>query len=283
MSVTSSENQFSLITQFRNGLTRRQLRTASLDLRNGWNRKSLWFTLGVHDVRQRYRRSFIGPFWITISLGITVAALGLLYGKIFNRDIEEFIPYLAAGYTVWALISQLVTDGTNTFIGSERFIRQLSAPLSIHVFKVVWTNIIIFAHNIWVFVIAAIIFPVEIGWPTFLAFPGIFLILLNGVWVALLFGLLSARFRDIPLIVRNIIHVTFFITPILWSVDMLPGRAFILDYNPVYHFIEIVRAPLLGQIPSLYNWVAAISITIVGWVFAFCFYTIYRWRIAYWI
>ncbi len=276
-------SQFRLLAQMRSGLTRRQFRKAVLDLRNGWERKTLWFTLSIQDIRQRYRRSLIGPFWITLSLGITVAALGLLYGAIFNRAPEEFIPYLAAGYTVWALISQLILDGTDTFVKAEKYIGQLAAPLSVHVFKIVWTNIIILAHNIWVFVVAALIFPVEIRWTTLLAIPGLALILVNGFWIALLLGQLSARFRDIPLIIKNVVHITFFITPILWSADMLPGRAVILDYNPAYHFIEIVRAPLLGQLPSLYNWTVAILVTCFGWVLAMFFYTVYRWRIAYWL
>lgn len=281
--MTSATNQYQLVAQLRNGLTHEQLRKAGRDLGEGWKRKNLWFTLGVQDIRQHYRRSFIGPFWITISLGIIVVALGLLYGKIFNRDPQQFIPYLAAGYTVWTLISQLILDGTNTFVKAEKFIRQLAAPLSVYVFKVVWTNTIILAHNIWVYVVAALIFPVAIGWVTLLAIPGLLVILLNGFWVSMLFGQLSARFRDIPLIIKNIVHVTFFITPILWSADMLPDRAIVLDYNPAYHFVEIVRAPLLGHAPTLYNWLFVIAVTLSGWSMALFFFVVYRWRIPYWI
>lgn len=281
--MASSINQIRLVAQARNGLTREQFSKAVADLRGGWDKKALWYTLGIHDVKQQYRRSIIGPFWITISLGVTVAALGLLYGQIFKQDLDEFIPYLAAGYIVWSLLSQMILDGTSTFVRAERFIRQLSAPLSVHAFQIVWTNLLVFLHNIWVFFVAAIIFPVSLGWWTFLAIPGLIVLLINGFWIALLLGLISARFRDIPLIVRNIVHVTFFITPIIWSADMLPERTVILDYNPVYHFIEIVRAPLLGEIPTFLNYAAAVGVTAAGCLMAIVFYTIYRWRIAYWM
>jgi len=266
-----------------NGLTRQQFRKAVLDLRDGWDRKTLWLTLAIQDIRQRYRRSLIGPFWITLSLGITVAALGFLYGSIFNLAAPEFIPYLAAGYTVWALLSQLIIDGTETFIRAEKYIGQLAAPLSVHVFRTLWTNILILAHNIWVFIVAALIFSVEVRWSTLLAVPGLLLVLLNGFWIALLLGQLSARFRDIPLIVHNLVNIGFFMTPILWKADMLPERAAILAYNPAYHFVEIVRAPLLGQVPTLYSWGVAILVTCIGWLLAMFFYTVYRWRIAYWV
>jgi ABC-2 type transport system permease protein/lipopolysaccharide transport system permease protein len=176
----------------------------------------------------------------------------------------------------------LILDGTRTFIDAEPMIRQITAPVSVYAFRTVWSNLIIFAHNIWIFLVIAIWFGIYPGASVLLVIPALGLLLLNGMWVGLLLGLFGVRFRDVPLIVGSIVQVMFFITPIIWKPEMLPGRALILDLNPFYHFVEIVRGPLLGQPPSLENWVFALVITLFGWLVALFFYAAYRWRIPYW-
>jgi len=272
-----------LLSQLRQGFNSVQFSKAVGDIRNGWERRDLWVTLGMHDIRQRYRRSVIGPFWITISMGIMVAALGLLYGKIFKIVLSEYLPYLASGFIVWGFISSLILDGAKAFITAEGVIRQLAAPLSIHAYKIIWTNLIIFAHNILIFVVVALWFDINPGWGVLLAIPALLLLILNGLWVAILLGLLSARFRDVPLIVGSVVQVMFFITPIIWKPSMLPERALLLDLNPFYHMVAILRDPLLGQAPHLTNWIAAVLVTLVGWGLALYFYTGYRWRLTYWV
>jgi len=272
-----------LSVQVRYALSAEQFQRGLLDIWKGWERRGLWMTIGLHDIRQRYRRSTLGPFWITISMGIMIAALGALYSRIFKIDPAEYLPYLAAGFVTWGMISSLVNDGCQAFNSSENLIRQLSAPLSIYVYRVLWSNLLTAAHNIWIFVAVALWFRVDIGWSSLLAIPAMLLILLNGLWVGLLLGLLSARFRDIPMTIQSIMQVLFFITPIFWKPDMLPGRALLLDANPFYHFVVILRDPLLGQIPSGDHWLIAILITLVGWAIALLFYTAYRWRLAYWV
>jgi ABC-2 type transport system permease protein/lipopolysaccharide transport system permease protein len=263
--------------------SRANRRKALADLGDGWRRRDLWTTLGLHDIKQRYRRSMLGPFWITISMGIMIAALGTLYSQIFQVEINEYLPYLAAGLFSWALIANIINDSCQVFIGGEHLIKQLSAPLSIYVYRMLWSNLLLAAHNVWVYVITAMLFSVEVNWATLLFLPALALLVLNGIWIGLFLGLFSVRFRDVPMTVQSITQVMFFITPIFWRPDMLPGRALLLDANPFYHFITILRAPLLGQVPPLEHWLAVLMTALVGWGIAFLLYSAYRWRIAYWV
>ena len=272
-----------LSAQWRDGLKIENFRRAWRDIREGWRGRELWITIGLHDLRQRYRRSMLGPFWITLSMGIMIAALGLLYGKIFSLDLKDYLPYLSCGFIIWAFISGLILDGCKSFIDSSRMIRQMAVPLSTYVFQAVWINLLVLFHNIWIYFIIALIFGVNPGWQVLLILPAIAILSLNGVALAIFFGLLSARFRDIPLIVASVIQVMFFITPVIWKPDMLQGRALVLDLNPFYHMVEIFRGPLLGYLPSMENWIAALFFTLASWALALSFYAIYRWRIAYWV
>lgn len=272
-----------LVIQFRQGLDPDRLARALADIVAGWRRHELWMTLGLHDVRQRYRRSTLGPFWITISMGVMVFALGLLYGQIFKQDMQVYLPFLAAGFVVWGLISSMILGGCQTFIASEGMILQLNAPVSIYAYREIWSGLIAFAHNIWVFVAVGFLYETAFGWNTLWAVPGLLLLLLNGLWVCLFFGLLSARFRDVPLIVGSLVQVLFFLTPVIWMPDMLPERTVLLDLNPLYHLVEVVRAPMLGRAPGWDNWLAVSLLTILGWAVTLLFYSAYRWRIAYWV
>ena len=253
------------------------------DVAEGARAFRLWGMLGWQDVRQRYRRSTLGPFWLTISMGALVGGLGLLYAGLFKLDVADYLPFVAAGLILWGLISGMTTDGCTAFIDAEGIIKQVNLPLSVHVYRVVWRNVIVFAHNVVIYAAAAVIFSIQPGWAGLLALPGLALLCLNGVWVGLLLGLVSARFRDVPQIAASIVQVAFFLTPIIWKPELLPDRAFILHLNPFFHLLELVRAPLLGQAPGLVSWLAASGITFGGWLVTLVMYRRYRWRIAYWV
>ena len=256
---------------------------ALADIVDGARAVYLWRMLGWQDVRQRYRRSKLGPFWLTISMGVLVTTLGVLYAALFKIDVADYLPFVAIGFIVWGLISGLINDGCAAFIGAQSIIKQVNLPLSIHVYRVVWRNCINFAHNFVIFIVVALAFAIWPGWIGLLALPGLALICLNGVWVGLLLGLVSARFRDVPQIMASIVQVAFFLTPIIWKPELLPDRALIITLNPFFHSLELVRAPLLGQAPEPISWIETLGITALGWLVTLLMYRRYRWRIVYWV
>jgi ABC-2 type transport system permease protein len=132
-------------------------------------------------------------------------------------------------------------------------------------------------------VVVTLIFAIRPGWALLLAVPAVVVLCLNGLWVGLLLGLLSARFRDVPQIVANAIQVVFFLTPIIWQPDLLPRHALVLTFNPFFYAVELVRAPLLGTAPPLRSWLVVLAVTFVGTAITLAMYTRFRCRIAYWV
>ena len=259
-------------------------RQGAVDIMNGARAWQSWGMLGWHDVRQRYRRSTLGPFWITIAMGVTIGSIGLIFGTLFGQDMHEFLPFVAAGTVVWALLSMIITEGCTTFVSSEQVIRQIKLPYSMHIFRMIWRNLIVFAHNIWVYAAAVVLFS---AWPNstiWLAIPGLLLVIVNGVWIGLLLALFCARFRDIPLIVTSALQLLYLATPIIWLPHSMRGRhAYIVELNPLYHLIELVRSPLLGHSPSLTSWAVGIGLATCGGALSFVMFARYRWRIPYWV
>ncbi|MDY7576125.1 ABC transporter permease [Actimicrobium sp. CCI2.3] len=247
-------------------------------------RNQLFFMLGWQDVKQRYKRSKVGPFWLTISMGVMILTIGLVFGRIFKTPITEFLPFLTLGLMLWGFIFSCITEGCTSFISSAAIIKQLSVPLPIHVFRVcLWRNDELFGHNCRLHLSGIFMKPV---YPiALLSLLGILLLVLNVTWMALLLGVMSSRFRDIPQLVQNLFQVIFYLTPIIWMPHLLPARAstLMLDWNPFYHMLEIVRSPLLGIAPSATSWLVSIAIAIIGWLVSLSVYGICRNKIAYWL
>ena len=263
--------------------SRRLAAQAFEDLAEGLRRRELWGAIGWLDVRQRYRRSLIGPLWITISLGLFIGGIGVVYSALFGQEIRTYLPFLAAGMIAWSLISALLLEGCASFILSEGAIKQLPVPISTHVYRMVWRNLIIFAHNMLIFVVVALIFGVNPGWGVLAVLPGVLALAVNGVGFGLTLGILSARFRDIPVAINNAVQLLLFATPILWSAQSLPTRQWVVQLNPLYYLVEIVRAPLLGGTVEAGAWLAVLAFTIINLALAAFMYARYRWRIAYWL
>lgn len=260
------------------------------DLAAGWKQRNLWGHLGLQDVKQGYRRSVLGPLWITISMAVMAFALGILYSALFGLPIEEFLPYVATGLIIWTFISGCINQGTEVFIKNEGLIKQLPAPLSVHVFRLVWNQVLLFFHNIAVWAALMLIFWRPLGFEALLAIPGFLIVVANGLWVAFLVGIIATRFRDIPPVMGSIVQLSFFLTPIVWVYadfrnrgGSVGERARLAEFNPFLHFLEILRAPMIGDPIVLRHWIIALAITVVGWTLALFALRNYRARVSYWV
>ena len=261
------------------------------DLRRGWGQRELWAHLGWQDIRQRYKRSLLGPIWITISMAVTAVALGVLYAGLFGNDLAVQLPYILVGFIVWGFVSGCVNEGAEVFASNVGLIRHLPAPLSVHVYRLVWRQSLFFAHNAVVYFLMLLVFPQDLGWATLTVIPALALLLVNGAWVALLLGIVTTRFRDLKPITQSLVQLLFFLTPIVWIYqDLLESpnpavaeRARLVEFNPLLHFLQIVRQPLLGQPQEPRHWVVVGVITVVGWALALVVLRRYRARISYWV
>lgn len=274
----------SLCQQFLN-MRNRTSYTAMVDILAALKRSPLAGVLGWQDVRQRYRRSALGPLWITVSMGVMIATIGVVFGQIFKSPMDEFLPFLTIGMVIWTFIATVITEGAVGFISAEAIIKQLPIPLFVHIMRMIWRNILILAHNFLIFPVVMLWAGKSLGWEALLSIPGAALLIINLAWIVLLLAIMCARYRDLPQIVTSVLQVLFYLTPIMWLPKLLPQRAklFLLDYNPVTHLLEIVRMPLLGEMPSDLNWIVPICMAIIGWAVALIIFGHYKRRIAYWL
>lgn len=253
------------------------------DIRTGLLAVHVWAALGWHDIRQRYRRSVLGPFWFTLTTLIMVGVLGFLYSELLKQDISDYLPYLGIGLVVWQFISTAANEGCTTMIAAGNIIKQIRMPLTTHVCRMAWRNFIILMHSLPVVILLMIFFGHMITLEFLLVIPGLLIVALNAVWSGIVFGILCARYRDIAPIIGNLFQVGFFLTPVMWRAAELKERAWIAEFNPFHHLIEIVRGPILGVPVPITSWVCSIALLVFGFAFAQYLMARCRERVAYWL
>lgn len=249
------------------------------------NNYRLILLLGYLDVRQKYSRSTLGPFWVTISMGVMIASIGTIFGAIMGAPMNVFLPSLTLGMILWGLISGVIGESCQAFISAEAVIRQLPLPLFIHTLRVVWRHVIIFFHNLIIFPFVAIFFHQDLDLVSVYSLVGFILIVINLCWISMLIAILCTRYRDLPQIINSLMQVMFYLTPIVWlpNVDLIKSKLYILKFNPFFNFLDIFRTPLMGSYPDLFSWYGSGIIAIVGWIAAYIVVNRFKNRIAYWL
>ncbi|EHM02012.1 ABC-2 type transporter [Acetobacteraceae bacterium AT-5844] len=261
----------------------RRAARAMADLAAGFSSWRLAWALARLDLRNRYRGSVIGPFWVTLSTAVMVVGLGLLYSTLLKQDITVFLPHLAVSLIIWNTLSTLVSEATTCLSSADGVIRQLPLPLTTHALRCVFRNAFSAAHSLPLIIVVFVALGHLPGPEAFLAIPGLLLLAINALAASLFLGMVCARFRDIGQIVSNIMQLAFFMTPIIWRAELLGENVWRLYFNPFYPMLEVIRGPLVegGVGPGI--WIAAIAYTVVLTGAAAAFFIRFRARVAFWV
>lgn len=244
----------------------------------------LWGHLGWADILKQYRRSMLGPLWISLNTALFIVLFGLIGSELFDMPVQTYLPYFCLGQIVFTFYSSLINEGCQTYIGAEAFLKQTPYPKSAFVLRVVWRNFLMFLHNVplalgvlwW----SGGIGDIRILW----LLPGIALTLLAGTLTVAILGAVAARFRDVPMLVGSLMQIAFFVTPVIWRADQLSESARrVVLFNPLASYLDLLRLPMLGQAPSQSALVmasAAVGVLAALWLVV---YLTARRRIVYWV
>ena len=259
-------------------------RMAVRDLSEAWSLRRLCWTLAWLDIKLRYRGSMLGPFWLTLSTAIMVAAMGGIYASLFHMNLREYLPFLALSLVLWSFLATLVGDASLGFTASEAMIRSVRMPFALYGARIVMRNLLVLAHNI---VVIVGVFAIYDTWPGIgglLALPGLALWLLDSLALAMILGALCARFRDIPPIVANVVQMMFFVTPVIWRPELVgKDKMWLLPLNPFDSILEVVRGPLLADLPTSATYVSAVLYSLLLCAVSWVLFVRVRSRIAFWV
>lgn len=260
-----------------------KLHSAILDLKRAISQYRVWLHLGWVEVQQRYRRSVLGPWWLSLSMLIFILMMGIVFSKLFKENLSEYIPFFTAGYLFWTFISNSLIEAAEIFKSNSGYIRQINLPFNLYVFKHLVRQLICLLHNSVVYLLVCLFFQKNPGFVSLLIIPSCALLLLNMYWVCFLVALVCARFRDMIPMISTTMQIAFFVTPISWMPKLLNTDSIILKINPLFYVLESVRAPLLGTVPSLMSWIVCCSMVLIGGVIFLYIFASVRRRIAFWV
>lgn len=261
----------------------RDWKLARADILKGLRTWESWYLLGISDIRQRYKRSRLGQFWITLSMGIFVGGLGVVYAYLFKQNVSEYMPYLAVNFIVWTLISGIVLDSTGTFVQASVYLTQDALPRSIFAMRILVRNLVASAHNFIIIPIVFLVFGIVPSPVALLAIPGLILLVIAAFFVTLLLGVICTRFRDMTQIIQNLIQMAFFITPVMWRPEQLGSAWYIIVFNPFAAFLKIVTDPLHGQVPINMVYYMVLASIVFLFVVTMIVFARFRARIVYWL
>lgn len=277
-------NQSNAMLTGRAAIAKRQWHLAIVDLRDGITSWEIWLLLGVSDIRQRFKRSKFGQFWITLSTAIFIASLGVIYSVLFNQETHSYIPYLSINIVIWTLISGVITDSSTTFTQATLYLRQDPLPKTVFVIRLLVRNLITFAHNLVIIPVVFLLFGVMPSWAIVLVIPGLILLIFALFALTLISGILCTRYRDLPQIVQSLLQIAFFVTPVMWrSEQMSHSMQVIVSANPLAAILRIVSDPILGRAPPLPTYALALGSTALLMAVSFALFTRLRGRIVYWL
>lgn len=241
--------------------------------------------LGWQDVRQSYRRSPIGPFWVTITTGILITTMGFVFGLLFKIPYRDYLPYLALGILVWNFISAVISEASQVFIGAADLVKQIKLPIYVYVTRLIWRSFVIFLHNIVLIPILFLILQVPISWTMTLSLLGLILVLINMAWIVVALGIVATRYRDFSQLTASFLTVFFYLTPVMWKRESLDASVveILVKYNPFSVFLSLIRDPLLGEVPMLRTWITAALMALIGWGLATLISWRYSKRVVFWL
>jgi lipopolysaccharide transport system permease protein len=243
----------------------------------------LWWTLARYDILLRYRRSILGPLWLTISMGILLLGMGPLYATLFGISRTTFFPHLTLGIIFWHFFTASIQDGCNVFLAAGSFLKQANLPGSVFIWRSLARNTIQLGHQLVLYVPVAVWAGVQPSPRMLLFIPGFLVVLVNLHALSITLGIICVRFRDVKQIVTSCLQMLMFLTPVFWFPDRLPRRSRFILYNPMAQLLDVLRLPLLGSHPAPGTVWFMLFFTILNLAIAATLYVYKRRQVVYWL
>ena len=243
-----------------------------------------WYELALFDIRLRYRRTILGPWWNTLTSLVMIFSVGLVWGNLFVDVNNDYLPYFAVGNILWTLISSTLNEGCVVFVQNTNAIKAIQFPIILYAYRLMIRQLIVLGHNVFIIILLWGWYRWQIDARAILSLIGLIIIMITLFGAVLVAGVINSRFRDFQQFMAVFLQLMFFLTPIVWKPDRLSENFNIIVYlNPLYYLIESIRSPILGHSLPLWHWIISISISIL--ILNFGLYSVkkYRTKIVFWL
>jgi ABC-type polysaccharide/polyol phosphate export permease len=257
------------------------------DLSSSIRRPDHWLYASWLDTVTRYRRNRLGLFWLFVPTIVYIWGVGGFMGAMqAGLDLSRFYAYIAVGYAMFRLASTVLMDATSVFASSQAYIYDGSLRLTDFLLRSLSRSVYYFLLTSPVVAVVVLGSP-DFAWAGVLpALGGLVLVISNLVFLSVLFGLLGARMPDLHEFTGSAMLALFLLTPIVWMTEAAPEgtvRGALMRANPLFHMLEVVRAPLLSQPVELLTYAYLGGMTVGGIALSTLGYRRFARRVPVWL
>jgi homopolymeric O-antigen transport system permease protein len=260
-------------------------KAALADILEGLLCWKIWIALSWQEFQSQYRRSIFGVAWVILSFLFFIFVKLIIFTSLLpTADQIKYNAYLVTGFYIWFFLITSVNAAPNTFITQAGWIRSEKLPLSTYVFKSIMREFYNTALTSIVVAFAFLYLRFGITWQALYSIPALIFLIINTVWIKVMLGIIAARYRDITFLVQSISLPMMFLTPIFWMPEqMAPKLMEYLWWNPFFHYLEIFRAPLIGDGVPITSWIFVLVLFGIGNCVALVLFARFRQRIVFWL
>lgn len=230
-----------------------------------WRSRHFCLALVKADLDHRYRGSVLGIGWSLVHPLAMTVLICCMFSGVFGVDSWRLAPHVLIGLAVWDFLTACALRGCLAFRFAEGYIRQVKLPLAIYSLR---TTISAAIHFLMAALPAALVAALAEGFQpiaiVILVLPAVGLLFVLGWAVGTVLAFYSVRFSDAPHLLEILLKFLFYATPVIYPASLMirHGRSWVVTGNPMHHFLELFRQPLIEHsAPSLANFGVAIGVT----------------------
>ena len=231
-----------------------------------WLNRYILYSLVQRDLQTKYRNSKIGIAWsVIMPLGMAFI-VGVVYGILFSYPPEKMIPMIFSGINPWNFMVSSADAGAMVFLGAEGYIKQTTVPTQIYPLRATLSNFVTLLYSeLAFFFIYLFIAPDQFGPAMLLVIPGLLIMFFFALGLANISSICNLYVRDFAPLQSLLFQALFYATPIFYDPQMLDDRGYSIIYkiNPFYYILEVVRKPMLGNVPSINFYLITCGITVL--------------------
>lgn len=256
------------------------------ELADSFRNPAFWAMSSWLDILVRSRKSYLGPLWLLAPTVVYVFGVGAFFAGMFGRSLPQFAAHVAMGVIVFRTMMSALVSSSGVFGSSQSFIMDGHMRLTDYILQSLARSAFDLLMALPVLALSLMLYDGVNLMGLVLALPMLVLIYLNALWISVAFALIGARFSDFGQFLSNISTFLFLLTPIIWYSESVPPgsiRAKLMVLNPMYHFVELFRTPVLGgALHPLSVWIVG-GMTVFGLVLATLLYRRYARFVPLWI
>lgn len=215
-------------------------------IKSVYNYREMLKTQVKKDLRARYKGSFFGFLWNFANPLLQLAVFTIVFKDILKVQIPNFAIFIFVGLLPWIFFSSTILSSSSNIVGNANLIKKVYFPREVLPISLVTSGLMNYIFGLLVLFPVLLINDIAITWvviylPFVIAIQYFFVLGLSFI-----FSSLNVYFRDIGNILDVLVMLLFYMTPVVYSVDILPEHIRnILEMNPMAQFIGLYRDILI--------------------------------------